>query len=896
MADQTYRTQSLCPICLERIPARHVSEGLDTYLVKTCPDHGEFKTLIWQGPPAITDWRRPKIPVAPPVTYREVDKGCPFDCGLCPAHRQRTCTIVMEVAHGCDLACPICYADSPEPGGPEPSLKTIAAWFDSAREAGGDCNVQISGGEPTIRDDLAEIVAMGRERGFPFLQLNTNGIRLGKDEAYLKSLRQAGLSSLFLQFDGTEDAIYERIRGRRLLADKLRAIEACGRNQLGVVLVATLVPGVNDHNVGDILRLAMEHSPVVRAVHFQPVSLFGRYFVCPKTSERLTLPKLMSLIEEQTEGLFKSEYFRPPGCENAFCSFSANFLINPDGTAQPLGRPYDPQCCPPPERADVGAGRSIAKVARQWAPAGRPAGPALLLPNGNRPAAFFGRVHRAGQGQHPVGLGHGLHGRMEPGSGAQPRLLHPLPGPGRDPGPLLPLQHHQPGRHQTLPPMNRPPRTPLHAWIRAKIGLAQGAELTPAALAAYQLERLNQTLARAREKSPFYARHLVGLPAGPLAGLDDLAAVPFITADDLRHSHLDMLCVSPDEVARVKTMHTSGTTTQPKRVYFSEADLELTTDFFHHGMSTMVDPGQTVLILLPGQTPASVGDLLVQGLARMDVRGVVHGPVRDPAQAVAQAVEVKADCMVGIPVQVLAMAEQPGAGRLRGVIQTILLTTDYVPQSLAARVARAWGCEVFNHYGMTETGLGGGVDCRAHAGLHPREADLYYEVVEPGGSAALPLGEPGEVVFTTLTRQAMPLIRYRTGDWGRLLPGRCPCGGGVRRLEYISGRLANRMDLDGGKWLSLWQLDEALFALPGLLDYRARLTPGKGNSRLELKLRTAAEEPAGLEAKAAQALTGIPCLGPRLADGRVRLGPIEIIGQAWASDGTGKRTFLPAGS
>lgn len=127
--------------------------------------------------------------------------------------------------------------------------------------------------------------------------------------------------------------------------------------------------------------------------------------------------------------------------------------------------------------------------------------------------------------------------------------------------------------------------------------------------------------------------------------------------------------------------------------------------------------------------------------------------------------------MVGIPVQVLAMAEHPEADRLKGVIKSVLLTTDYMPRAIVKRISRAWDCQVFEHYGMTETGLGGGVDCRAHGGYHLRGADLYYEVVDPQSGAPLPPGQEGELVVTTLTRHAMPLIRYRTSDWGRLAAG-----------------------------------------------------------------------------------------------------------------------------
>ena len=137
--------------------------------------------------------------------------------------------------------------------------------------------MQISGGEPTIREDLPAIVTLARERGFGLVQLNTNGLRLGRDAGYAARLRAAGLDSVYLQWDGVREAVFETMRGRACLNLKRLAVEACAAAGLGVVLVATLARHVNDGEVGDLLRLALALGPAVRGVHFQPVSSFGRY-------------------------------------------------------------------------------------------------------------------------------------------------------------------------------------------------------------------------------------------------------------------------------------------------------------------------------------------------------------------------------------------------------------------------------------------------------------------------------------------------------------------------------------------------------------------------------------------------------------------------------------------
>ena len=192
----------------------------------------------------------------------------------------------MEVTQRCDLHCSFCYADSGSGRKEDPSLDLISTWYEAMAATGKACNIQLSGGEPTTRDDLPAIVARGRDLGFFFIQINTNGIRLGQRPEYVRDLKKAGLSSVFLQFDGTEDEIYLRVRGKRLLDEKRRAIEICKEQGIGVVLVPTVIPGVNDHNLGDILKQALEWSPVVRAVHFQPVSYFGRYPAPPKDADR----------------------------------------------------------------------------------------------------------------------------------------------------------------------------------------------------------------------------------------------------------------------------------------------------------------------------------------------------------------------------------------------------------------------------------------------------------------------------------------------------------------------------------------------------------------------------------------------------------------------------------
>ena len=359
--------------------------------------------------------------------------------------------------------------------------------------------------------------------------------------------------------------------------------------------------------------------------------------------------------------------------------------------------------------------------------------------------------------------------------------------------------------------------TPLDPWIAHKIACQNG--LTREALEAYQLETLRETLRLARLKSRFYQKRLDNAPHY-VSSLRDLTHFPFTTAQDICEQGLQFLCVSQDEIQRVVTLDTSGTTGNPKRLYFTQEDQELTTDFFHVGMSTFTEPGDKVLILLPCERVGSVGDLLAVALQRLGAHPIKHGVVWDISETLAVMSEESVDCLVGIPTQVLALARHSDGLKLKSA----LLTTDHVPDAIARAVECAWGCSVYNHYGMTEMGLGGGVECQVRCGYHVREADLYFEIINPITGEPVAEGETGEVVFTTLTRRGMPLIRYRTGDISRWLTGECPCGAALKTLERVKSRVSGYVAV-GDQWhLTMADLDEALFSVAGVLDFTAAIS------------------------------------------------------------------------
>lgn len=360
-------TESLCPICLRAVPAALVQEADEVVLHGECPEHGAWRTPVWSGLPSWESWCGEPLTAGPlPADGGLSGAGspatpCPGGCGLCARHEQHTCTAVLEITRRCDLGCPICFAESSSrTAEPDLTLPQIIAALHGLFADQGAVNLQLSGGEPTMRDDLPDVIGAARTEGFTFVQLNTNGLRLASRPGYAEELRDAGLVSVFLQFDGLEDETYLALRGRPLTSLKLRAVERCAEAGLAVVLVPTVVPGVNDHELGSLVRFAAGWPGIVRGLHMQPVSYFGRYF--DEHRPRLTLPEVLRLLEDQTSGEVRTADFAPSSCEHVRCTFRARYWVRDGGRLEAL-QPERSCCSPKPGTASQ---RAIAATSRQW--------------------------------------------------------------------------------------------------------------------------------------------------------------------------------------------------------------------------------------------------------------------------------------------------------------------------------------------------------------------------------------------------------------------------------------------------------------------------------------------------------------------------------------------------
>ncbi|MCF8027784.1 MAG: AMP-binding protein [Desulfobacteraceae bacterium] len=367
---------------------------------------------------------------------------------------------------------------------------------------------------------------------------------------------------------------------------------------------------------------------------------------------------------------------------------------------------------------------------------------------------------------------------------------------------------------------------PLESWISLEIGLPRKTVLARNALRRWQKNRLLKTIELVRNNSPWYRKHLDGIEIPRTAHLPDLLrGLPFTASSDIRNHGQEMLCCSQSDIRRVVTLQSSGTSAAPKRLFFTTEDLEKTSAFFHYGMRLVTAPNTRILVLLPDALENDVGSLLMQSLNTAGFSARTLWPADEPEVLAKAIVQFRADCLIGLPQHILALARMPhlpaGAARC---VKNVLLCSDYAATCVRHAIAENLDCTVHRHYGSTESGLGGAVECSQGAGCHIRENDLLVEVVDPVTGIPLPEDKEGELVITTLTRTGMPLLRYRTGDLGRLTSRRCACGSILARIERLEGRLNNRVRLPGGGWLWLSELDRSLLKIPALMAYQAELT------------------------------------------------------------------------
>ena len=372
-------------------------------------------------------------------------------------------------------------------------------------------------------------------------------------------------------------------------------------------------------------------------------------------------------------------------------------------------------------------------------------------------------------------------------------------------------------------------KTMYEKWMEDRILKETGEkELSSEVLKLYQLNEIRKTINSAKN-SKFYGEKLKDIKGEDIKNFEDFKEIHFTTSEDLSNNPKRFLCVSLDQISRVVTINTSGTTGESKRIFFTENDLEATIQFFRYGMLNLVKPGQRVLILMNGSSPSSIGLLLKKGLDEAGCEGIIYGTVFDIWDVLENLKSKQIDCIVGLPTQVFYLAKLKNTDEryTHLKLNSVLLSADYVPRSICNAISKAFECPVFTHYGMTEMGYGGGIECSALNGYHMRDIDLYTEIIDPLTGKNVPEGNYGEVVFTTFNREGMPLIRYRTGDRARFLPKNCFCNNVFKRLDYVTGRLSENFGFRDGSYISIGMLDEIMFKIDNVLDYKAEIEEGR---------------------------------------------------------------------
>ncbi len=333
-------TRSLCPQCRRVVDAKIIIRGQRVYFRKQCPEHGTFEDFV-SSDVAYYDRHEHDQPARTPRHYgTEADKGCPLDCGLCPEHEQHTCIGLIEVTSNCNLKCPMCFAES-GPGGTNIDFATYTKMVDRYVHLEGVADVlQLSGGEPTLHPDIVRMVRYAYEQPIQVVMINTNGIRLARDPDLVKQLAEMkDRLEIYLQFDGFDDATSEKLRGERLTATKLKALDNLERAGIRCTLVCTVEHTTNLHEVGRVLQFGLERLSV-RGVSYQLATYCGRHLPTAELERRVTMPDLAKALVSQTNHLLEETDFYPLPCAHPNCHLMA-YIYRGGSTPIPVSRMID---------------------------------------------------------------------------------------------------------------------------------------------------------------------------------------------------------------------------------------------------------------------------------------------------------------------------------------------------------------------------------------------------------------------------------------------------------------------------------------------------------------------------------------------------------------------------
>lgn len=309
------KTKSICPVCHNLIDAVIFDNDNKTYIEKNCEDHGTFRDVYWGDTEQyyrFDKYLHDGNGIANPFISDK--RGCPHDCGICSMHKTNTILANIDITNRCNLRCPICFANAAASGYLyEPTVEQIHEMMTVLRnQEPVKCTaIQFTGGEPTMRLDLFHLIRMAKEMGFKHIQLATNGLKLSESVNYCYLLRESGLKTVYLQFDSVNPESYLETRGFNALPIKLKAIQNCREAKMPIDIVPTVIKGINDHELGDMVRFVADNIDIIKGINFQPVSFTGRIDSDKREQQRITIPDVLNNIDKQTNGAIISEDFYP---------------------------------------------------------------------------------------------------------------------------------------------------------------------------------------------------------------------------------------------------------------------------------------------------------------------------------------------------------------------------------------------------------------------------------------------------------------------------------------------------------------------------------------------------------------------------------------------------------
>jgi len=375
-------------------------------------------------------------------------------------------------------------------------------------------------------------------------------------------------------------------------------------------------------------------------------------------------------------------------------------------------------------------------------------------------------------------------------------------------------------------------------------------EVTRKDIEAYQIYRLRKTIDYSSANSSFYRD--LNTRVGEIRSYEDLSKIPFTDPQDLAQSPYKLLCISMSQIARIFSHTTTGTTTgRLKKVFFTRKDAEAIIDSMSVIMSTVLESagldreGRVVQIFLPDNGPPfSIAGLIAKGTEKFGGIPVIGNCAANTEDQIRSIEKTKPDMLMGSAFRIWRITQEASASHdpAKVGIKTVFVTSEYLSTPMRERLEQVWQAEVFHHYGMTEPGFAIGVECQAHDGFHFNEADLLFEVVDPETGAAIKDEREGELVLTTLNREGMPLIRYRTGDVASLIRNPCACGASTLvRIGSIPKRVALISAIGKREKIYTSLFDEALYQISDLVDYRIFLSRDNGKDTLLCKVEVLGE-------------------------------------------------------